>query len=907
MAKVKQKWIKVNELKKGMKIAVPTSEALGSFGFGQAEDIGQEREKDVLWDEIVSIKKVGEERVYDIEVAGTHNFVAGNMIGQGRGKWYGGIYAHNTYLEGNATTTGSLVVGTATGEESIGDVNISGSYLTNGADYAEYFWTEDTDLEPGEVVSVDITKENAVKRSERERDPNVIGIVSSNPAIIGNTEITADKKALSQQVIIGLLGQVPAKASIENGVIRPGDSLTSAIRPGYLMRADSGDSTVGVALEGLETEEGVIKVLISRRNKSLTVEQVEEKVQERIASMEIEDEVNLMVAGALNNLGVEGQIDEMTLRMADMGRKLIDLETRISAASTSTPGVVLSQALIQGTMQVGESLRVEGDSYFGGSVNFSQGSLGAYMRIRALEEADISEMNLGLDRADEAGLEQLDLSLWQTLPETGDVVVVDPRNSEMAVKSYQPNANAILGVVTARPAAVLSGTAIASGQEASQEARTLAISGNVAIKVTLENGPIKKGDLLTTAAKPGYAMKATLADAGIIGIALEDYTAEIQNQKSGIQILLSIANKTVHQRGADLNDILSGDEQLIIDDSQKDGQVAVVDAGELLENKGEVSVRPVTEYGGDLAVAGIVTIEQGLVVHNVASIIGELKVEGKVVVKGDIQLSGNLDLAGAIITEFDYASSTMLLAGDAVGINEQGQVVKVRADIPLDSSGDNLESTNYLPAIGIVVGPSQGSKVKVAIGGVVGGFNNLEIGQRYYLADSLYEAQLIAGLVNNQEDEIILTSLMPVKPKYYGQMAQIVGIAKSSSEILIMPSLDFEIIRQGAEKAPSEIDYPDVPLISPDSQLEEIKEAEQIVPPELEPEAEEETDQAVEEGAKSESESEDEVNQEQAAESSPITESPASVEAPSEATEDVPSAIEVVDNPAEETEIKVAE
>ncbi|PIR80453.1 hypothetical protein COU24_03890, partial [Candidatus Kuenenbacteria bacterium CG10_big_fil_rev_8_21_14_0_10_39_14] len=72
----------------------------------------------------------------------------------------------------------------------------------------------------------------------------------------------------SQPVIIGLLGQVPAKASIENGVIRPGDSLTSAIRPGYLMRADSGDSTVGVALEGLETEEGVIKVLISRRNKS---------------------------------------------------------------------------------------------------------------------------------------------------------------------------------------------------------------------------------------------------------------------------------------------------------------------------------------------------------------------------------------------------------------------------------------------------------------------------------------------------------------------------------------------------------------------------------------------------------------------------------------------------------------
>ena len=890
MAKVKQKWIKVNELKKGMKIAVPKNKALAShYQNSSLTEQGTEKgQGDVLWDEIVSIKKLPPEQVYDIEVEGTHNFVAN------------GIFAHNTYLEGNATTTGSLVVGNPTGGGmGAGTVNAEHLY-TNGADYAEYFWTDDTDLKPGEVVSVDIAKENAVKRSERERDPNVIGIVSSNPAIIGNTEITADKKALSQQVIIGLLGQVPAKASIENGVIRPGDSLTSAIRPGYLMRADSGDSTVGVALEGLETEEGVIKVLISRRNKSLTVEQVEEKVQERIASMEIEDEVNLMVAGALDNLGVEGQIDEMTLQMADMGRKLIDLETRISADSTSTPGVVLSQALVQGTLQVGETLKVEGDSYFGGSVNFSQGSLGAYMRIRALEEADIFEMNLGLGRTDEPESEQIDLSLWQALPEAGDVVMVDPRNSQMAVKSYQPNANTILAVVVEKPGAILGGELLDSAAQ-----RVLAVSGNALVKVSDENGQIKKGDLLTTASRPGYAMKANYADAGVIGIALEDMIEDLPSPRlrgtGEILILLSINNKPVQVREQG---------EIIIDDSQKDGQVAVVDSGELPENKGEVSVRPVTEYGGDLAVAGIVTIEQGLVVHNVASIIGELKVEGKVVVKGDIEISGNLDLAGAIITEFDYASSTMLLAGDAVGINEQGQVVKVRADIPLDVSGDSLESANYLPAIGIVVDPSQDSKVKVAIGGIVGGFNNLEIGQRYYLADSIYEAQMIAGLADNQEDKMLLTSLMPAKPKYYGQMAQIVAIAKSSSEILIMPSLNFEIIKQGAEKAPSEIDYPDVPLISPDSQLDEIKEAEQTVLPELEPEAEEE------------SEPEDEVNQEQAAESSPIPEAPASIESPAEATEDVPSpaveapavvespgedSIEVIDNPAEGTEIKVAE
>ncbi len=43
---------------------------------------------DILWDKIVSIEYVGCEQVYDIEVEGTHNFVANNII------------AHNTHLSG---------------------------------------------------------------------------------------------------------------------------------------------------------------------------------------------------------------------------------------------------------------------------------------------------------------------------------------------------------------------------------------------------------------------------------------------------------------------------------------------------------------------------------------------------------------------------------------------------------------------------------------------------------------------------------------------------------------------------------------------------------------------------------------------------------------------------------------
>ena len=127
IAGAEAQWKKVAELTPGMMIAVPADHVAGA---------------DVMWDEIVSIKRLSPERVYDIEVEGTHNFVAGHMIEtpmnktvthlsdespQGpphTKKWFGGIFAHNT--AGKA-----LTILNETGDQNIFTASQSGVSVFN--------------------------------------------------------------------------------------------------------------------------------------------------------------------------------------------------------------------------------------------------------------------------------------------------------------------------------------------------------------------------------------------------------------------------------------------------------------------------------------------------------------------------------------------------------------------------------------------------------------------------------------------------------------------------------------------------------------------------------------------------------------------------------------------------------
>ena len=68
--------------------------------------------------------------------------------------------------------------------------------------------------------------------------------------------------------LLALMGRVYVKATTENGPIMPGDLLTTATEPGYVMRCDRPEecagAIVGKALESLPTGEGLIEVLVMR-------------------------------------------------------------------------------------------------------------------------------------------------------------------------------------------------------------------------------------------------------------------------------------------------------------------------------------------------------------------------------------------------------------------------------------------------------------------------------------------------------------------------------------------------------------------------------------------------------------------------------------------------------------------
>jgi len=87
----------------------------------------------------------------------------------------------------------------------------------------------------------------------------------------------------------------------------------------------------------------------------------------------------------------------------------------------------------------------------------------------------------------------------------GDVLVITSEEGSDVAKSSDAYSTAVVGIYSTKPGTV----GRRQNAPKSESEVPMAMIGIVPTKVSAENGPIHRGDLLVTSSKPGYAMKGT--------------------------------------------------------------------------------------------------------------------------------------------------------------------------------------------------------------------------------------------------------------------------------------------------------------------------------------------------------------------------------------------------------------
>jgi hypothetical protein len=131
--------------------------------------------------------------------------------------------------------------------------------------------------------------------------------------------------------------------------------------------------------------------------------------------------------------------------------------------------------------------------------------------------------------------ESVDISGDRTLYEPGDVMVISDIDSADVTRSSQPYSTLIAGVYSTRPG-VLGRRQL--GQKNDHEI-PMAMVGIVPTKVSAENGPIKKGDLLVTSSTKGYAMKGTNSSR-MLGAILGKALGSLNSGTGVIEVMVSL-------------------------------------------------------------------------------------------------------------------------------------------------------------------------------------------------------------------------------------------------------------------------------------------------------------------------------------------------------------------------------
>jgi hypothetical protein len=173
--------------------------------------------------------------------------------------------------------------------------------------------------------------------------------------------------------------------------------------------------------------------------------------------------------------------------------------------------------------------------HFGGAGNLAVFRSGGANKAR-IDKNGVGYFNGGTQNTGADVAEAFEVEGNRAQYEPGDVLVISDELDRRVEKSGEPYSTRVVGVYATKPGVLLTDREIDARLD---DTVPLGVIGVIPTKVSSENGAIRRGDLLVTSSRAGYAMKGTDQSrmmGAVIGKALQAFDG------NGTGVILVLVN-----------------------------------------------------------------------------------------------------------------------------------------------------------------------------------------------------------------------------------------------------------------------------------------------------------------------------------------------------------------------------